>query len=300
MFHRRGRARDSRRGRAAGCAALDNDQPPIDLLSPVHPRRVFLADEAALAEADAVQFGGIAFEPEDVAELGAAFANAKAEAMLEPADLPARRAAPSQRWPSSNRRGSGVPSPSSDQCTASAVVALDPDRPPQAIDSQALDQVFGGRGLAVEQQVLAIRPDDEVEQAFTLRRQKPGPHGQTAVDVAGDEPLQEAAHILARKADRRRGRSGWCQPCALAREPSVASQTLTIRKPDDWHVHLRDGEMLQRVAPLHGAAVCAGDRHAQPGAAGDDASRPLRDYRKRILEATGAGLHATDDLLPDR
>ncbi len=25
--------------------------------------------------------------------------------------------------------------------------------------------------------------------------------------------------------------------------------TLTIRRPDDWHVHLRDGEMLQRVAP---------------------------------------------------
>ena len=29
----------------------------------------------------------------------------------------------------------------------------------------------------------------------------------------------------------------------------MASQTLTIRKPDDWHVHLRDGEMLPRVAP---------------------------------------------------
>jgi dihydroorotase len=29
----------------------------------------------------------------------------------------------------------------------------------------------------------------------------------------------------------------------------VASQTLTIRRPDDWHVHLRDGEMLQKVAP---------------------------------------------------
>ena len=28
----------------------------------------------------------------------------------------------------------------------------------------------------------------------------------------------------------------------------MASQTLTIRRPDDWHVHLRDGEMLQRVA----------------------------------------------------
>jgi dihydroorotase len=28
----------------------------------------------------------------------------------------------------------------------------------------------------------------------------------------------------------------------------VATQTLTIRRPDDWHVHLRDGEMLRLVA----------------------------------------------------
>jgi dihydroorotase len=26
-------------------------------------------------------------------------------------------------------------------------------------------------------------------------------------------------------------------------------QSLTIRRTDDWHVHLRDGEMLSRVAP---------------------------------------------------
>lgn len=26
-------------------------------------------------------------------------------------------------------------------------------------------------------------------------------------------------------------------------------QSITIRRPDDWHVHLRDGEMLERVAP---------------------------------------------------
>jgi dihydroorotase len=30
----------------------------------------------------------------------------------------------------------------------------------------------------------------------------------------------------------------------------VALQTLTIRRPDDWHVHLRDGEMLRAVAPF--------------------------------------------------
>ena len=26
-------------------------------------------------------------------------------------------------------------------------------------------------------------------------------------------------------------------------------QSLTIRRPDDWHVHLRDGDMLRMVAP---------------------------------------------------
>ena len=29
----------------------------------------------------------------------------------------------------------------------------------------------------------------------------------------------------------------------------MTKQTLTIRRPDDWHVHLRDGEMLRAVAP---------------------------------------------------
>ena len=29
----------------------------------------------------------------------------------------------------------------------------------------------------------------------------------------------------------------------------MALQTLTIRRPDDWHVHLRDNEMLEAVAP---------------------------------------------------
>ena len=45
---------------------------------------------------------------------------------------------------------------------------------------------------------------------------------------------------------------------------------LTIRRPDDWHVHLRDGEMLAAVARLYRAAVRARDRHAQSHAAGDE------------------------------
>src|SRR5215210_506589 len=29
----------------------------------------------------------------------------------------------------------------------------------------------------------------------------------------------------------------------------MSAKTITIRRPDDWHVHLRDGEMLKAVAP---------------------------------------------------
>ena len=29
----------------------------------------------------------------------------------------------------------------------------------------------------------------------------------------------------------------------------MSLQSLTIRRPDDWHVHLRDGDMLRTVAP---------------------------------------------------
>ena len=45
---------------------------------------------------------------------------------------------------------------------------------------------------------------------------------------------------------------------------------LTITRPDDWHLHLRDGEHMRAVVADSCAAVCARDRHAQPQAAGDD------------------------------
>ncbi len=29
----------------------------------------------------------------------------------------------------------------------------------------------------------------------------------------------------------------------------MSRDTITIRRPDDWHVHLRDGDMLKAVLP---------------------------------------------------
>jgi dihydroorotase len=84
----------------------------------------------------------------------------------------------------------------------------------------------------------------------------------------------------------------------------VASQTLTIRKPDDWHVHLRDGEMLATVAPYTArqfARAIVMPNLVPPVTTVEAA----RDYRKRILEATAPGFtplmtcYLTDDTSPD-
>jgi dihydroorotase len=84
----------------------------------------------------------------------------------------------------------------------------------------------------------------------------------------------------------------------------VASQTLTIRKPDDWHVHLRDGEMLERVAPYTArqfARAIIMPNLVPPVTAVEAA----RDYRKRILEVTPPGFtplmtcYLTDTMSPE-
>ena len=79
----------------------------------------------------------------------------------------------------------------------------------------------------------------------------------------------------------------------------MALQTLTIRRPDDWHVHLRDGDMLRR------------SRRSPRGSSRGRSSCPTWSppvttigggaaYRERIWEAAGPRLPAADDLLPDR
>ncbi|MGM1264478.1 dihydroorotase, partial [Escherichia coli] len=40
---------------------------------------------------------------------------------------------------------------------------------------------------------------------------------------------------------------------------TAPSQVLKIRRPDDWHLHLRDGDMLKTVVPytseIYGRAI---------------------------------------------
>ena len=68
----------------------------------------------------------------------------------------------------------------------------------------------------------------------------------------------------------------------------MAMQTLTIRRPDDWHVHLRDGDMLRLVAPYTArqfARAIIMPNLAPPVTSVAAAS----DYRDRIIAAAGPG-----------
>ena len=84
----------------------------------------------------------------------------------------------------------------------------------------------------------------------------------------------------------------------------MASQTLTIRRPDDWHVHLRDGDMLRKVAPYTArqfARAIVMPNLAPPVTTPEAAAA----YRERILTRTGPGFtplmtcYLTDETRPE-
>ena len=84
----------------------------------------------------------------------------------------------------------------------------------------------------------------------------------------------------------------------------MASQTLTIRRPDDWHVHLRDGEMLERVAPY--TARQFSRAIVMPNLVPPITTVSAAEaYRERIVAAAGARFtplmtcYLTDETAPD-
>ena len=81
-------------------------------------------------------------------------------------------------------------------------------------------------------------------------------------------------------------------------------QSITIRRPDDWHVHLRDGDMLKLVAPYTArqfARAIVMPNLAPPVTTPEQAAA----YRERIIGATAGGFeplmtcYLTDDVDPD-
>jgi dihydroorotase len=88
-------------------------------------------------------------------------------------------------------------------------------------------------------------------------------------------------------------------------DPPPATR-LTLRRPDDWHLHLRDGAMLRAVLP-HSAAW-AGRAVAMPNLVPPVATAAdARAYRERVLAALPEGsafrplmtLYLTEDTDPD-
>ena len=67
------------------------------------------------------------------------------------------------------------------------------------------------------------------------------------------------------------------------------TDTITIRRPDDWHVHLRDGAMLETVAP-HTARQFARAIVMPNLATPVTTAQQAAAYRKRIIAAAGPGL----------
>jgi dihydroorotase len=82
------------------------------------------------------------------------------------------------------------------------------------------------------------------------------------------------------------------------------TDTITIRRPDDWHVHLRDGDMLELVAPYTArqfARAIIMPNLAPPVTTVEQAAA----YRDRIIAAAGSGFtplmtcYLTDQVDPD-
>ncbi len=87
---------------------------------------------------------------------------------------------------------------------------------------------------------------------------------------------------------------------------SVMTETLILRRPDDWHLHLRDGEMLAGVLPesaRHFGRAIVMPNLVPPVVTGRQASA----YRERILAALPEGapftplmtLYLTEDTDPE-
>jgi len=82
------------------------------------------------------------------------------------------------------------------------------------------------------------------------------------------------------------------------------SETITIRRPDDWHVHLRDGAMLDAVAPFTARQFARAI--IMPNLAPPVTTATAADeYRRRIVAAAGPGFtplmtaYLTDQSDPD-
>ncbi|MAS05748.1 MAG: dihydroorotase [Ahrensia sp.] len=86
----------------------------------------------------------------------------------------------------------------------------------------------------------------------------------------------------------------------------MSTQTMTLTRPDDWHLHLRDGKMLEQVVPA--TARCFRRAIVMPNLKPPVTTvAAAAEYRQRILDALPEGmtfeplmtLYLTDNTSPD-
>jgi len=74
---------------------------------------------------------------------------------------------------------------------------------------------------------------------------------------------------------------------------------LTITRPDDWHIHFRDGAAMQSVLPdtarVFGRAIAMPNLRPPVVSVADAAA-----YRERLLASTRDVIRAADDALSHR
>src|SRR5271165_1812037 len=71
-----------------------------------------------------------------------------------------------------------------------------------------------------------------------------------------------------------------------------STETITLRRPDDWHVHLRDGAMLAAVLPFTARQFARAIVMPNLGPPVTDVAT-ARAYRERILAAMPTGTDFT-------
>ena len=105
-----------------------------------------------------------------------------------------------------------------------------------------------------------------------------------------------------KRESRRRARWSRLGPRFRGDERDIRQmRTLTIRRPDDWHVHFRDGDMLTAVVPFTARQFARAI--VMPNLTPPVTTAAMADaYRARIRASIPAGvtLHAADDLLSHR
>ena len=106
-----------------------------------------------------------------------------------------------------------------------------------------------------QQQLVAVRrrqPGGRCQQAGAARGPGRGSSGPRARAARGPSALPLAARPCLAS-----GRPPGESRRPAERRYAVAPEQITLRRPDDWHLHLRDGAMLAAVAAVHGAPVRA-------------------------------------------